>query len=72
MDKGLKNDINLQDKDGRSPFFYCLNNINDNVVKLLLSLGSKKDLRLKDSFGITPLHIAATNKNYKIINLIRY
>ncbi|KAF8463328.1 hypothetical protein BDZ91DRAFT_825664 [Kalaharituber pfeilii] len=55
-------DINLADKDGKTPHYAANWSHNESTVRLLLDR-SDKDINLADKDGKTPLHYAAGKSN---------
>ena len=63
-------DINLPDKDGRTPLYEAIDNENIDleVIELLLKHGA--DINLQDEDGNTTLHEAVVNGNREVIELL--
>lgn len=66
LDNGM--DVNVRDKDGRTPIYWAILNQRVEAVKLLLT--RKADLTVADRTGQTPLACAKEASNQAIIKLL--
>ncbi len=58
-------DVNIKNKDGKTPLHIAVENNYEDIVKLLLQKNA--DVNAKDNNGNTPLHIAVEKGNYFVI-----
>jgi ankyrin repeat protein len=64
-------DINIKNKDGKTPLHIAVENNYEDIIKFLLE--NKADVNVKDNEGNTPLHIAIKKGNYFVIKeLIKF
>mgnify|MGYP000241026532 CR=1 FL=1 len=66
LDSGI--DINIEDKDGRTPLIYGTIENNDELVRILIEKGS--NVNKQDSNGLAPLHFAVQKYNIAIANIL--
>ncbi len=56
-----KVNVNLQDKDGKTPLHWAVENKNIELIKLLMEAGA--DIKIKNSNGKTPLQLASSQSD---------
>jgi len=64
----IKNLVDFQNKDGRTPLHFAAQENDINTTRLLLSVGA--NLNIADFQGWTPLHIAVQNNDFEIVQLL--
>jgi hypothetical protein len=68
-DNGCSINVDLKDKNGRTPLSLAAGNGHEAVVKLLIETG-KVDVDSKDKYGQTPLSWAASNGHEAVVKLL--
>lgn len=68
LDKGA--DLDLPDKNGRTPLFHAINKSPHSLDTVKFLIDCEANLNIQDEDGRTPLHWAAINKATKILKIL--
>ncbi|KAI6773002.1 hypothetical protein HG530_003960 [Fusarium avenaceum] len=61
-------DVNLKDKDGRTPIFYAVWSGNVEIVQRLVKEGAS--INIRDILGVTPVTYAVSNGNHEVVKIL--
>ncbi|KIL89241.1 hypothetical protein FAVG1_07635 [Fusarium avenaceum] len=61
-------DVNLKDKDGRTPIFYAVWSGNVGIVQRLIKEGAS--INIRDILGVTPVTYADSNGHHEVVKIL--